>query len=162
MMLFWLSFNHWLQPKVSSGAASGEISSKLWYSVSVLLVYLLSPTFPRFAPQLCIEITCLFLGITKIGSQKKNIARCRELTFQILTKLAAGYLVYCQNTEKNINCRSVVYPRPDRKNLNDLWDLHLWPIDTPSHASDHLCQTRKESIQNYTCCRVDMARCTTL
>ena len=31
--------------------------------------------------------------------------------------------------------------------------------DTPSHASDYLCHTGRECIQNCTCCRVDTARC---
>ena len=31
--------------------------------------------------------------------------------------------------------------------------------DTPSHASDHLCQIGTGSTQNCTCCRMDTARC---
>ena len=33
--------------------------------------------------------------------------------------------------------------------------------DTPSHAGDHLCHIWKESIQNYTSCKVDITRCAT-
>ena len=41
-----------------------------------------------------------------------------------------------------------IFSCPNRKNLNDLCELDLWPIDTPSHASDHLCQIGKESIKS--------------
>ena len=37
--------------------------------------------------------------------------------------------------------------------------MWLLPFNTPSHASNHLCQMGTESIQNCTCCRADMARC---
>ena len=37
--------------------------------------------------------------------------------------------------------------------------MWLLPINTPSHASNHLCQMGTESIQNCTCCKADMARC---
>ena len=37
------------------------------------------------------------------------------------------------------NCRLVItrIPLTNRKNLNNPCDLDLWPIDTPSYASDH-------------------------
>ena len=44
--------------------------------------------------------------------------------------------------------------------LNDLQGMRskVTMLDTPFHASDHLCSVWKESVQNCTCCRADTTR----
>ena len=50
-------------------------------------------------------------------------------------------------------------PTPTAKILMTQCGLDLWPIKKPCHDGDHVCQIGRESIQNCTCCRTDMARC---
>ena len=50
-----------------------------------------------------------------------------------------------------------------KSQLNDFEDIgqnqNVIACNTPSYASDHLCQTGKESIQNCTCSKADTAKC---
>ena len=120
-----------------------------WYARSALSDLL--PEKPSIVP-CCATMRAIGVEFDHLWKIRAPVGNCEGFKLDTFDRIIEVKLEFVDQSSTRV-------PPPDHKNSNNLYHLDFWPINTPSHASDHLCQIGKESIQNCTCCGADTARC---